>query len=254
MDRDLGRHRGVRFDLDHGELAGRALGERGAGPVGGEHVRVAVAAEGRVAGVGVVPGAGGQLHDTGPNVLGERNPGQAAAAVVEDADARAVGDAPCGRVVRMHRDRLAPADLAFLAVGADIELAVQPAARLVGHQLEGVTTGVAAEPFGRLEPDRVPGAVGITKAVDGRREDLDLSAGGTQGRPSGIAPEGGQQHLAGIGHRDLQRFARPELLERRHLVARRRLQVRAPLLVQVTQPLPTRSALGKSFPYLQAVR
>jgi hypothetical protein len=33
----------------------------------------------------------------------------------------------------MHRDRLAPADLAFLAVGADIELAVQPEERLVGH-------------------------------------------------------------------------------------------------------------------------
>jgi len=142
MDADLGRHRIVGFDLDHGELAGRALGQRGAGPVGGEHVRVAVAAEGRVGGIGVIPGAGGQLHDAGPDVLGERDAGQAAAAVVEDADARAVGDAPRGRVARMHRGRLAASDLALLAVGADVELAVQTAARLVGHQLQGtVETG-----------------------------------------------------------------------------------------------------------------
>src|ERR1700722_3338270 len=118
MDGDVGRYRIVGFDLDHGELAGRALGEGGAGPVGGEHVRVAVAAEGRVGGVGVVPGAGGQLHDAGPDVLGDCGAGQAAAAVVEDADARAVGDAPCGRVARIDRGRLASADLAFLAVGA----------------------------------------------------------------------------------------------------------------------------------------
>src|SRR5215469_12616382 len=125
--RDLGRRGGVGFDLDHDELAGVALGERGAGPVGGEHVRVAVAAKGRVGGVGVVPGAGGQLHDAGPNVLGERDPGQATAAVVEHADAGAVGDAPRGRVAGVHRDRLASEDLALLAVGADVELAVQPA-------------------------------------------------------------------------------------------------------------------------------
>src|SRR5580658_10909998 len=125
MDRDLRGRGGVRLDLDHGELAGRALGEGGAGPVGGEHVRVAVPAEGRVGGVGVVPGAGGQLCDAGPDVLGERDAGQAAAAVVEDADAGAVGDAPGGGVAGMHGDRLASADLSFLAVGADVELAVQ---------------------------------------------------------------------------------------------------------------------------------
>src|SRR6185436_13849449 len=100
------------------------------------------------------------------------------------------------------------------------KLAVQPTTRLVGYQLEPVPAGLAAEPFGGLEPDRVPGAVGIAEAVDGRREDLDLPAGGAQREPPGIAPEGGQQHLAGIGDRDLQRSARPELLERRHLVAR----------------------------------
>src|SRR5205809_17666 len=83
------------------------------------------------------------------------------------------------------------------------------AAGLVGHQLEPIPAGVAAEPFGRLEPDRVAGAVVITEAVNGRREDLDLSAGGAERRPSGVAPESGQQHLAGVGHRDLQRFARP---------------------------------------------
>jgi hypothetical protein len=49
-----------------------------------------VAAEGRVGGVGVVPGAGGQLHHAGADVLGERDAGQAAAAVVEQADDRPV--------------------------------------------------------------------------------------------------------------------------------------------------------------------
>src|SRR6185437_106092 len=142
VDRDLGRRGRVGFDLDHGELAGGALGERGAGPVGGEHVRVAVTAEGRVAGVRVIPGAGGQLHDAGPNVLGERDPGQAAAAVVEDAHAGAVGDAACFRVAGVHRDRLAPADFAFLTVSAHVKLAVQPAARLVGYQLEPVPAGL----------------------------------------------------------------------------------------------------------------
>src|SRR4029077_17182783 len=141
--RDLGRRGRVGFDLDHGELAGGALGERGAGPVRGEHVRVAVAAEGRVPGVRVVPGTGGQLHDAGPDVFGERDPGQAAAAVVEDADAGAVGDAPFGRVAGVHRGGCASADLAFLAVGADVELAVEPAAGLVGHQLEPVLAGLA---------------------------------------------------------------------------------------------------------------
>ena len=85
-------------------------------------------AEGRVGGVRVVPGAGGQLHDAGPDVFGERDAGQAAAAVVEHADAGAVGDAPRGCVDGVHRDRLAAADFAFLAVGSDVELAVQPAA------------------------------------------------------------------------------------------------------------------------------
>src|SRR5262249_33660174 len=121
VNREFGRCGGVGLDLDHGELAGVALGERGTGPVGGEHVRVAVAAEGRVAGVRVVPGAGGQLDDAGPDVLGERDPGQAAAAVVEHADAGAVGDAPRGGVAGIHRGRLTSADLAFLAVGADVE-------------------------------------------------------------------------------------------------------------------------------------
>src|SRR6185437_1505179 len=96
VDRDLGRYRPVGLDVDHGELAGVALGEGRAGPVSREHVRVAVAAEGRVRGVGVVPGAGGQLHHAGPDVLGERDAGQAAAAVVEQADNGLVNDAPCG--------------------------------------------------------------------------------------------------------------------------------------------------------------
>src|SRR4029077_8531090 len=101
---------------------------------------------------------------------------------------------------------------------------------------------------GWREPDRVPGAVGIAEAVDDRREDLDLPARGAERRPSGVAPEGGQQHLAGIGAGDLEPSTPPELLEGRHLVARR-LHVRAPLLVEVKQPLTARSALCKSLPH-----
>jgi hypothetical protein len=253
MDADLGRYRVVGFDPDHGELAGRALGKRGAGPVSGEHVRVAVAAEGRVGGIGVIPGPSGQLHDAGPDVLGERDAGQAAAAVVEDADARAVGDAPGGRVARIHRGRLAAADLALLAVGADVELTVQTAAGLVGHQLEGIAAGVAAEPFGRLEPDRMPGAVGVTEAVDGRREDLDLPARRAQSGACRVAAEGGEQHLAGIGDRDFQRSGRPELLERRHLVTCG-AHLRAPSPVQVTQPLARGPAFGEGRSGLQPLR
>jgi hypothetical protein len=230
VDRDLGWHRVVGFDFDHGELAGVSLGQCGAGPVGGEDVRVAVAAEGRVVRVGVIPRAGGQLDDAGADVCGEGDSGQAAAAVVEQADAGVVGDASYGCVGGVHGNRLASADLAVLAVGADVELAVQPSAGLVGHELKLVPAGVAAEPFGRLEPDRVPGAVGIAEAVDGRGEDLDLPAGGGEREPAGIAPELGQQHLMGVGNGDRQRSARPEPLERRHLVTCR-LQVAAPLLV-----------------------
>jgi hypothetical protein len=80
----------------------------------------------------------------GPDVLGEGDTGQAAAAVIEDAHTRAVGDAPGGRVTRVHRGRLPSAYLSFLAVRADVELAVETAPGLVGHQLEGVAAVVAA--------------------------------------------------------------------------------------------------------------
>ena len=73
------------------------------------------------------------------------------------------------------------------------------------------------------------------------------------GEAPGVAPEGGQQHLAGIGHRDLQRPAVPEFLEGRHLVAGR-LHVRAPLPVQVAQPLARGPALGEGFPCPQPFR
>ena len=115
-----------------------------------------------------------------------------------------------GGVVGMHAHRLASRDLAAGAVGADVELAVQPRARLVGDQVQREPLGGRrAEPLVGLEPGRVARAVVVAEPGDRRREQLDPAARRPQrmrrrdrrGTPRGAcgrpAVVGQREHAAG---------------------------------------------------------
>jgi len=69
---------------------------------------------------GVVPGTGRKLNDSAPNPVCDADARQAGAALVEDADDVAVGDAARGRIVRMQVSNLASALLALGAMPAEI--------------------------------------------------------------------------------------------------------------------------------------
>src|SRR5262249_54269096 len=118
-----GRQRaGPALDLYERVLARTALGESRSSPVERQDVRIAVDAHrAEVRRVeGVVPGARRQLDDAGPHGVAHHRAGQTAAAVVEDSDDVPALHAARGGVGRVKADRLAPADLRGLAVGADV--------------------------------------------------------------------------------------------------------------------------------------
>jgi hypothetical protein len=84
----------------------------------------------------VVPGAGRQLHDPGAQGVAQPRPGQAGAALIVEPHDVALADAARRGVLRMDAHRLAPVDLRGEAGGPEIELAVQPARRLIGDQVQ----------------------------------------------------------------------------------------------------------------------
>ncbi len=89
-------------------------------------------------GLRIVPGAGGQLQHAGHDVVCDRGGGQARAAIVEQADDVAIGDAAARGIGGVETDGFAAGDLFGLAVGTEVELAVQPGRRLVGDQRQRV--------------------------------------------------------------------------------------------------------------------
>src|SRR5271167_2258517 len=101
------------LDLDQTELPGAALREAGGAGIARQNVRVAMHAERLLGGgvVGVVPGAGRQLHDTGPQRLAQHRAGKARPAVVEEANDVALADAARRGILGMNADRLSPVDL-----------------------------------------------------------------------------------------------------------------------------------------------
>ena len=121
----------------------------------------------------IVPGAGGQLHHAGHDVVCNSSGGQARAAIVEQADDVAIGDAAARGIGGVETDGFAAGDFLGLAVGAEIELAVQPGRRLVGDQRQRVAR---IRRLGRGQPGRVGRAIVVTEACDGFRMDLDLAA------------------------------------------------------------------------------
>ena len=125
-------HRGrlalVLLGLYEGVLARAALGETGAGNVGGEGVGVAVHAQGTVSLLGqwVEPGSGGQPQDAAPHSGADPRPREHRAAVVEDPYEVTGLDGAGRRVLGMEFDGLAVRDLGAEAERADVVLAVQP--------------------------------------------------------------------------------------------------------------------------------
>jgi hypothetical protein len=96
------------------------------------------------------------------------------AAIVEKLDQVAVADAPRGGIRRVEIDRLAPGDLARPAIGAGVELAVQPPFGLVGQEMERVARRLfMAQPFKGFPPDRMAAAILQRELGDAFREDLD---------------------------------------------------------------------------------
>ena len=92
---------------------------------------------------------------------------QAPAAIIEQFDQITIGDAARRRIAAIEIDRLASCHLARTAIGACVELAVQPSFRLVGEEVERIDFGLLmAEPLERLAPDRMTGAVGKIETRD----------------------------------------------------------------------------------------
>ena len=68
------------------------------------------------------------------------------------------------RVSGVEADGFAAGDLLRLAVGAEVELAVQPGRRLVGDQRQRVAR---VRRFGRGQPGRMARAIVVAEACDG---------------------------------------------------------------------------------------
>ena len=125
-----------------------------------------------------------------------------------------------------------------------VELAVQLVGRLVRQHVQRITLGgLAAEPFDRLDPGRVAGAVVVAERGDLLGEDLDLARGSLQGIGGGVGPELRQHHRLALLAARLRDAGFPESLEGREGDAGlRRLLAR--FLVQVGEPLHCIATLG----------
>src|SRR5258708_6949719 len=159
----------------------------------------------------------------------------AAATVVVDQAKCRVPDVTLGGVRGIVRDGFAATRFGGLAIGAVVELAMQPRRRLIGDQLERMGgSAPASQPFAGLEPHRVAGAVRVAEASDGFGMDLYPARRGVQRTGLRIAPELPQP--VGCGRRRQFQFPQsPESLE----VGRRRvdgLQVVQGPLVEMLQP------------------
>src|SRR5262249_47351658 len=182
---------GEAFDLDGRELAGAALGERGGADVAGKDVRVAVHAEGHLLlGIhGVVPGPGAELNHSAPDPIGDADSSQTRAARVEEANDVDVGEAGPRGVVGVHGRDLAAAMLGPGAVAAEIQLAVQARARLIGDEPERCSR---RRDIRRRKPGGMAGAIRLAETSDGRGEYLDAAARGLEGCSGRILLEGAQ--------------------------------------------------------------
>src|SRR5581483_8186308 len=204
--------------LDERVLAGAALREARRADVARENVRVPVDAGGdsRARVLRVEPGAGRELDDARPDVVGDDRAREAAPAVVEQPDDVAARDPARRGVARVDADGLAAADLGRLAVRAVIELAVEARRGVVRDEREREARGGGrTEPLVGLQPCRVTRAVAVAEGRDRLREELDLAARRAEGRTLGVGAERVEQNAVGLGVRDRERARLPEPVEGR---------------------------------------
>ena len=183
----------------------------------------------RIRRIRVVPGAGGQLDDTRTHCVGDDEPGEAAAAVVER-PARRRRRACRARRRRPGACRIGSRPATFADGCARRSRAGCAAGCAAGWRsaAAGTARRSAAEPFVGLEPGRMARAVGVAEAGDGLGEDLDPPA---RRAAAGDGPDRrGSRRTATcrrLGHGSSSPSPRPELVEVRHVEARG-LQRRAP--------------------------
>jgi hypothetical protein len=124
----------------------------------------------------------------------------------------AVLDAALGRILRMHARDLAAAMLGPAAMAAEVELAVQPRARLIGDEDEGRSR---VGHIGGPQPGWMAGAIRLAEARDPLREDLQLAARRRQRMRDRVGAEGAQAPaiIVLLGH--VVALARLELGEAR---------------------------------------
>src|SRR5262249_39700283 len=135
------------------------------------------------------------------------------------------------------------------AVAAEIQLAVQARARLVGDEPERRT---GRGHVGRRQPGGMAGAIRLAEAGDGRGEDLDAAAWSLEGCCGRILLEGAQV-AAIVGRlRQLEAIAGPELREARRRQARFR-EAFARRLVEMLQPLADAAPFGEGVARAQAL-
>lgn len=149
-------------------------------------------AEGLVAAVldRIKPGPRREVGNARDHAVAELGRRQAGPALIEDSHEIAIGDATRRRILRVQADDLAAVPLGRLAVGPEIELAVQPRRRLVGDQRQR-RRRIRLLSGGK--PGRMARAIVIAEASDGLAEDLDPPARRRQGATVGIVAESAQQ-------------------------------------------------------------
>src|SRR5713101_2417389 len=245
------RHRSVpALDFDEYMLAGAALGQARRALVHRQHVGIPVHAQrinvSRVE--RVVPGARRELSHPGMYVLAQHRASKTTAAIVEHPDHIPLSDPSCRCISRMQANRLSALHFRRLTCGADVELAVQARAGIVGNEQDWELLGTRAfGPFTWLQPCWMAGTVGIAKAVDGLREEFDAPTGRCQRRVVRVGTERREEYLVIVAPILFEIAFSPKVLKRGHfnpVLARSG----APGVVHMTQPVHLVAPLGEAVP------
>src|SRR5215467_2726885 len=144
----------------------------------------------------------------------------------------------------MQANRLSASNFRRLTCGANVQLAVQARAGIVGNEQDGELLGTRAfGPFTWLQPGGMAGAVGIAKTVDGLREQFDAPARCCQRRLFRVSTEGREEYLVIVAPLLFERAFYPNVLKGWHfnLVLARS---GAPGVVHMTQPVHLVASLG----------
>src|SRR5689334_3899893 len=133
---------------------------------------------------------------------------QKSAAIIEHPNDVTLADPARFGIVWVHAHGLAAANLRLLAHRTVVELAVQPGARLIRHQVQGETLRErTSEPLPLVVPGGVTDTIAVAEIGNGPGEDLDLARRRAQRVRDRIAAKP-------LEHRDAVLQHRPQIQRR----------------------------------------